>query len=403
MRFPKISDLDRDQTRIFQGAPPDGPVLIMGPPGTGKTVIAFHRGHYLQRMKKQPQVVMYNKVLKQFTSERDQIAEGVPVKTLHEWAAGWWKKCAGRGYPPALDGDKWVHNWEEIGKRMVQLATASGAAKVNWGHLIIDEAQDFPPAMYQTLAIIMRLVALHPAARLQPGLTVLADENQRLKEHRNSTIEDIRQAMQLPKDRVFCLKRNYRNTRRIAEFAACFYAGHKSGIPDLPAKQGRAIPVVSRSSQTETKPFWNSCAQRIALFARNRPAYEIGVLVPNDNGMRRSFYNRLSSKLADSGIKVQTYAWQDKEHPADELQFDVQSRVTVLNCASAKGLEFDAVFIVDPARMIGLASSELAAKMTLYVMCSRAREELEIMLPPTKEADKVMSWVPKDLYRLEQL
>ena len=70
MRFPSISQLDRDQTAIYQGAPPDGTILIVGPPGTGKSVIAFHRAQYLSKLKREPRVVMFNKVLARYASNR---------------------------------------------------------------------------------------------------------------------------------------------------------------------------------------------------------------------------------------------------------------------------------------------------------------------------------------------
>ena len=88
---------------------------------------------------------------------------------------------------------------------------------------------------------------------------------------------------------------------------------------------------------------------------------------------------------------------------ADSLQFDVPGHVTVLNVASAKGLEFDTVFVVDPGQLLGMGSSEIATKMTMYVVCSRARDRLEVMLPKTDQSTRILSWVDRERYTLEDL
>lgn len=403
MRFPKVTELDADQTAVFQGAPPEGPILIMGPPGTGKTVIAFHRAHYLHRLKKQPEIVMFNKVLARYTSKRGAVAEDVPVKTLHKWTYDWWRQVGGRGFPPALDGEGYVHDWDQIRDGVVSVAHPANGQKVNWGHLVVDEAQDFPPAMYRALSVIMGVVSLQQHVKPQPGITILADENQRLEASRNSTIEDIRTSLQLPPARVYCLKKNYRNSRQVAAFAASFYVGLRSGIPDLPSKRGSSLPIISVSSEEDQGRFWDKCATRIARHANARSTEEIGVLIPNNKKMLKSFYNRLAAKLADSSVGVQAYASKDKVHVADSLQFDVPGHVTVLNVASAKGLEFDTVFVIDPGQLLGMGSSEIATKMTMYVVCSRARDRLEVMLPKTDQSTRILSWVDRERYTLEDL
>jgi DNA helicase II / ATP-dependent DNA helicase PcrA len=402
MRFPKVTQLDGDQAAIFQGAPPEGPVLIMGPPGTGKTVIAFHRANYLYQLGKLPQVVMYNKVLKHYTSTRGTIAQNVPSKTLHKWVFDLWRKIGGQGYPPALDGDGWTHDWDQIRDRVIAVAHPKGGQKVNWGHLIVDEAQDFPQEMYQALYVIMNVVGLQSNVSPKLGVTILADENQRLEASRNSTIEQIRAALLLPPERVYGLKKNYRNSKQIAAFAASFYVGLPSGIPNAPSRHGPSKPIVSVSIEDDQKRFWSQCVTRIVRHARARVTEEIGVLVPS-NKTRKSIYNRLTAQLGDSTVGVQTYASRDQLHLAEALRFDVPGHVTVLNFASAKGLEFDTVFVIDPGQLIGTGSSELSAKMTMYVMCSRARDKLEIMLPRTDQSTMILSWVNKDLYTMDNL
>jgi DNA helicase IV len=76
---------------------------------------------------------------------------------------------------------------------------------------------------------------------------------------------------------------------------------------------------------------------------------------------------------------VQTYSSVNPLHKdADELQFG-KPCVTVLNRASCKGLEFDAVFIVSLEE--APISNEQADffKMNMYVMCSRSRENLYLV------------------------
>ncbi|MEE4211306.1 MAG: hypothetical protein V2I43_18810, partial [Parvularcula sp.] len=99
MRFPSLSDLDREQRRIYGDAPADGAILVVGPPGTGKTVMAFHRAQKLGKLGQDPHVIMYNKVLAKYTSSRSNVAPDVGVSTMHTWAGKWWKRATG-SWPP---------------------------------------------------------------------------------------------------------------------------------------------------------------------------------------------------------------------------------------------------------------------------------------------------------------
>jgi DNA helicase II / ATP-dependent DNA helicase PcrA len=398
LRFPKLSELDKDQTQIYQGAPMEGSILVLGPPGTGKTVIAFHRADTLSRKNQKPRVIMFNNVLSRYTSGRDDVAVDVEVSTMHSWAYKWWGKMTGSwkaGVPNK--GKKFDYDWLAVQQKCIKkiVDTPEFANKVNWGHIIVDEGQDFSAQMYSTLNIIMTMAN---AKGVTPpmAISVYADENQRLNSEQNSTIKEIRTSLGLSKsdNNVFYLKKNYRNTIQIAKFASNFYVGLSTGMPDLPTKKGR-LPMISIASNDTKEENLKAFCKKISRYAKINDGMEIGVLVPN-NSIRVKIINYLNKDLSE-GV-VQSFPSSDKSvsagSAAKELIFDTPGHVSVLNFKSAKGLEFDAVFVIDPGNIYQQNSVELEVKMTLYVMCSRAREFLNIMLVRNDSADAILKWIP---------
>ncbi|MBM3394073.1 MAG: hypothetical protein FJY37_05455 [Betaproteobacteria bacterium] len=280
-----------------------------------------------------------------------------------------------------------------------------GAARASWGHLVIDEGQDFQEAMYSALRNIMT-VANARGATPQLAITVMADENQRLNEVRNATLDQIRRGLGLhaSQKNVFLLRKNYRNTLEVAKFASHFYVGLQSGKPSLPSSRHGVEPMVSISGRETEGKNLNAFVEKISKYAKAYRTMEIGVLTYTSK-TREKLVNRLETKLDPEGIVVQTYASKDDEAPVEKLVFDAPGHVTVLTFASAKGLEFDAVFIVDPGSLIKGASSELNMKMTLYVMCSRARSFLNVMLVKDDACSRFRKWLPKpgEGYQEEEL
>jgi DNA helicase-2/ATP-dependent DNA helicase PcrA len=229
--------------------------------------------------------------------------------------------------------------------------------------LIIDEAQDFNPAMFEFLRMVGRKLP-------KGGVTVLADENQRLEEGYNSSIDDIRANLRIKVDCEFKLTQNFRNTRPIAEVARFFYAGLQSGMPDLPERDGNKPQLITATDEfTQVKYIKN--------FLQFRGAQEVGVIVDSERD-REFFAEQLKTALPN--YHIQSYT--SKEPLLSEsLLFDSESQgvITILNRRSCKGLEFDTVFIPE-LQSFKFDDTNLATfQMNLYVMCSRARTELIIM------------------------
>ena len=126
----------------------------------------------------------------------------------------------------------------------------------------------------------------------------------------------------------------------------------------------------------------------ITAFVTENDFLEVGVICSRDKD-RKKMFNRINSRFADDdGVTVQTYASGDENHgKAGDLKFDEKGVVTVLNYQSAKGLEFDAVFVIDPfLRGAGAGAGEQQFKMNMYVMCSRARTHLRLLFVSGRES-----------------
>jgi DNA helicase IV len=370
MRFPNFSDLDAEQVRIYGRAPTEGAVLIVGPPGTGKTIMAFHRAQKLAALGQSPKVIMFNKVLRKYTESRDGIAPEVPVMTMHKWVSDWWRK-ARLGSPPKDANDSWSYDWMKILEIVTGLNGGDGKLKaLNWGHLIIDEGQDFPEAMYYALGNIIHHMAKFD---IKARLTVFADDNQRLEINKNSTVENIEKFLRLKgkEDRVFYLRKNYRNTKEVARFAQYFQVGRSSGAAKLPSVTGDKPAIGMFNDEREVFEF-------IARKIRISPGKQVGVIVHGSIKDVKSTYNKLASRCGDP-IRVQRYYSSKNEKLDETLEFGGGNVVTVVNERSAKGLEFDIVFYVGLQKVNFDNSGALNERMVSYVISSRAREELLVL------------------------
>jgi len=383
MRLPAESQLTTEQKEICF-APSNGTTLVVGPPGSGKTVVAHFRAQRLRNRREQVRLLMFNHVLRRYTGD---------AETFLKWIGGWWREATGRGFPRASveqDGSyRTVWDFRGALKAVKDLDRTRFVEKGHWGHAILDEAQDFERDAHRLLSVMQKVVFAEES--VPPSLMILADENQRITDS-NSTIKEIKEAHILAKDDCYSLTQNYRNTREIAQLARHFYVGTLSGTPELPTSRGDK-PVLLQTDDI------NHAVERIATYARLNSQQEIGVLVYQERTRRRLF-NRLKSRLGGDGVRVQTYRSKEREL-ADTLQFD-EPGVTVLCFASSKGLEFDSVYLPELQTLpVGADQNDLT-RMRLYVMCSRARSRLTLMLSQGDGQAPVMDLLPIDADFLEE-
>lgn len=365
MKLPTYQDLSKEQDEI-NNLPLKGKWLVTGPPGTGKTVMALYRGKMIADTHAAVQILTWGKVLTGYTEQAvDELGIGGIVATFFKW----WGEFCRRNWGTAPTLEPYLFDWRAI----TELYLEMGLPESQIPFLLIDEGQDLPSTFYKF------------AKRVAAELTVFADQNQRITDQ-HSTLDEIREAIK--PEGEFELRRNYRNTRPIAEVAAHFFSEAETGIPDLPERSGPK-PVL-RGFEKRAQ-----ATRNIANVAKTKRHLQIGVLVPTKRRVKG-----YAKAIASSGIDVQCYfrAGKNEEQPPP-IDFG-RPGVVVVTWASAKGLEFDIVFIAE-IQDNWLELDNPTLRMQLYVLASRAREQLHITYTG-RGTPPILSLFPFDKMELEE-
>lgn len=377
-RLPRINELNKRQEDAM-AMPLTGQHLVVGGPGTGKSVIALHRARMYSQKRLTNVFLVYNHLL-------DQAARRL-VRTHNEDESR--RRATDAGAPPApwlfmsRTWDAWFRKLfaEHTGRVCPTLdpEPRSGYQAIDWQaalamlrncdhiadppHLIIDEGQDMPPEFYEAL--------------VRMGFEdffVVADQNQQIVAGENSSRRDIEISLGLATDQVIELDENFRNSRRVAELARHFYAGDPAvPAPTLPPEDESALKPLLYTYQESKFP---AIVRRILKMADRNVNRLIGILTPDDD-VRENYCNALrNTEVAlDSGKPpIQTYS----SGSDPRLRFD-EGGIMVINMQSCKGLEFDTVFIADINRFHCDKADPDPAKRRFYVMTARAREHVILL------------------------
>lgn len=362
-RLPAYQEISKAQDELIN-LPVEGRHLITGPPGTGKTVVALYRTKILKNANVSSKMLVYNNTLQQYldrsTGELDINAQ---TSTFHKWFTHWYFKNFGRR-PPQKEPFRF--DWRKI---FMDLSGKGDSLKKE-EHLIIDEGQDFPKELHYAVNFI------------SDNITVFADENQRIKDN-NSTIAEIQD--NLVPDDIYELKKNYRNTRQIAEFSREFFTGTSTGIPDLPDREGRLPGLILGIS-------YDMQIKVMAVHGKTNPGRQIGIFVRQQKTQYGIYMNLKES----TDLPVQMYQSGNKKY--DNLDYREKGFFVLCN-PSIKGLEFDTVYLPVLDR-IRTDANEDTLKMRMYVACSRAREDL-FLFTKDETVPKFLQDIPEQLYRIK--
>ena len=361
--LPGIHDLNKDQDEAL-ALPVEGQHLIVGGPGTGKSVVALLRARRLAQNDKNYRTLVYNHLLNHSNRYLFGSEHTFSAQTWDSWFRNICSHFFGSvsTLEPDDPGGYRPIDWNAVEQQVQSLDNIENQGDK---FLVIDEGQDMPPAFYRTLTYLGF-----------ENFYVAADQNQQIHPDKCSSRQDIQNTLAIEPDDTLELKTNYRNAYPVALLARHFYpADPASPRPDLPdLMPATTVPELWTYGTGNTATLADIADNILQLSDRN-PRKLIGIITP-DNKVRTKFDDALrcaNPELDNDKSPIQTFVSGQQELP----NFG-QGGIMVINAQSCKGLEFDTVILADidqhqPKR------DPHALKARFYVMVARAREQVMLL------------------------
>jgi DNA helicase II / ATP-dependent DNA helicase PcrA len=361
--LPGIHELSKEQEQAIR-LPMAGCHLIVGGPGTGKTVVTLLRLRRFVHQQKDSQCLflVYNHLLHE--TAKQLFGEKMISSTWHRWFMQIYFRHMKEPVPLLeKDSDFNPIDWETVINNVAGMDFTDPPEK---SYLFIDEGQDMPPHFYTAL-IRMGFENFY----------VVCDQNQAITAE-NCSRKQLEESLAIDPDAVIELKHNYRNSIGVARLARDFHPGD-------PATPHLDLPLESASGQA---PFlieygpgcrldFGKVIERLLKMADRDPKKLIGIITPT-NEVRNKYVQALCQTMQSDSIdldngrpRIATYAYGKRT----ELKFD-EGGICVINAQSCKGLEFDTVFIADINAFHCYPAIVDERKRLFYVMIARAIEQV---------------------------
>ncbi len=379
--LPRIQDLSKEQERA-RALPKEGQHLIVGGPGTGKSVLALIRSRRHQTDNDDYIFLVYNHLLND--ASRQLFGSKLVSRTWKTWFPETFEGITGQR-TPRCGPDK--NDFREIDWNTVESIIQKLPAWENEARpfLVIDEGQDMPPEFYEALTNLGF-----------ERFFVLADQNQQITDS-NSSRQNIENCLCIDAEEVHELRYNFRNGFQVAKLANAFYTGDlASPPPDLPGPSSGPVPFL----YTYDPDRLATVAQAVLRLAARDQKKLIGIITPNNN-VRERYFNALQSteiKFDKAQPSINTYYSQGRT----EVTFD-EGGILVINAQACKGLEFDIVVLADINEHFFHHGDPDRLKRRFYVMVARARERVFMFMSRggNKAIERILPTDTKVLQRKE--
>jgi DNA helicase IV len=217
-----------------------------------------------------------------------------------------------------------------------------------YGYAIVDEAQDLSPMELRMLA-----------RRCPAGaLTLLGDLAQAVGPWGLRDWGDVAQWLPGKDLRVVELRHGYRSTAQVLDFAARLLGEAAPQVRPVSAvRRGRRAPEVT---------------QVVSADLVARLVFEAGSLAAD--------YSTVGLVVPAAMVEAVTEAaLASLPSVGEATRHGLSRRVTVVSAQGAKGLEFDAVVVGEPARIVAERAERAAGLRLLYVALTRPTQHLAVV------------------------
>ena len=356
----EIPDLDKLSNAQFEvvGLPAEEHLLVLGPPGSGKTVTMLYRAAALRRQYKvRPErfsIFVYTKALNRYVRQLiDKL--GLPKSrfpTFDSWCYHYFSTNLRTSRPELPDG---MPDFAKIRKEVWRHLDAHVEDKY-YDFILVDEGQDLDENTFKILN------------RMSHHVSVFGDDNQKLFEAGIgfSKIKRLLTADKQPKVKYF--PDGFRCTDFVVQLAAEFVETDQKLAflqqhPEFVGDRQQPVLYLAKDRVEELNHLVENVQVRLEKSER------IAILLPS-----RSLAPRLLAVLDDFGIEVELPLSIKREsncYGFPEIDFNTP-KVKVLTYPSVKGITLDAVLMpfLERSNFNEKFSDELIQKW-IYVGISR--------------------------------
>ena len=349
MKLPSFSDLIPEQLAVYERAPDDS-ILVVGPPGSGKTSMAIWRARLLTGpgFQRRVALVTRNRLLACVAGQlaKDNDGANICTTTMDSLIRRDYYHHFRHGIPKEKRFD---YKWDDILDEY-----KAAAPEPAYDHMIIDEGQNLPRQFF------------HWAVRFGGrAVSVFADEDQTTL-GTGTRIADLQDA---GFNSVLPLLVNHRNTEEIVDVIDHFHTDRV--VPRGMPSRGRCgeLPCMMAVNS------WNALADAVAARWTNRRE-TIGVIVYRKHDVH-TVAGLLRKRLSTARVDAYT---SDLRKGAEQAIHMREDGITILSSESAIGLEFDTLYLQDLWR--NLPVEQAIQRRRLYMLCARARDNLILVNGP---------------------